>query len=230
MLGVIGNVGFFENEIFKKAAISEIKTRYGPSEILEIQNIVFLPRHGIKKYIPAHMIDHKANLMALKDKGIERIIGMNSVGSLKLEIPPASILIPSDYINFVKIPTYHDNEMVNIIPSLDEGLRNNLISQAKKMNLDVIEQGIYIQTQGPRLETKAEISMLKNFADVIGMTMASEATLAQELDLPYASICTVDNYANGIVEEILTTDSIMASTRANSGKIRDIIFKVAGEL
>lgn len=229
MLGVLGGVGFFEKDIFKKASISEVKTPYGPSEIIEMENILFLPRHGIKKKRPPHMVNHKANLVALRDKGIERIIGMNSVGSLKREIPPPSILIPSDYINFIDVATYHDSEIVHVVPSLDENLRYDLISQAKKMNLNVIEKGIYIQTRGPRLETRAEISMLKNFGDIVGMTMASEATLSKELDLVYASICSVDNYANGIVEEALTNDIILANARINSDRVRDFIFEVAGE-
>jgi 5'-methylthioadenosine phosphorylase len=230
MLGVIGGVGFFENEMFKEAACLEIETPYGPSEIFETENILFLPRHGIKNRRPPHMVNHRANLMALKERGIKRIIGMNSVGSLKLEIPPPSILIPDDYINFVDIATYHDSKIVHIVPSLDENLRNDLISHAKMESLDVIENGIYIQTRGPRLETKAEISLFKNFGDIVGMTMASEATLARELDLAYASICSVDNYANGIVKEALTNDNILANARVNSDRIKEFIFKIAGEL
>jgi 5'-methylthioadenosine phosphorylase len=179
MLGITGGVGFFGAEVFKKAQIQKIETPYGPVEVLEVENIFFLPRHGIKGKVPPHMVNHHANMFALKNKGITKIIGMNSVGSLKLEI---------------------------------------------------IDKGIYVQTKGPRLETRAEVSMLCNFADVVGMTMASEATLARESGLTYASMCSVDNYANGIVDEPLDNDKILANATVNGDKIRDFIFKAQGEL
>jgi 5'-methylthioadenosine phosphorylase len=169
-------------------------------------------------------------MFALKEKGITKIIGMNSVGSLKLEIPPPSILIPSDYINIWEIPTIFDKDVVHVVPALDEDLRNQLISQSKKQGLEIIDKGIYVQTKGPRLETRAEVSMLCNFADVVGMTMASEATLARESGLTYASMCSVDNYANGIVDEPLDNDKILANATVNGDKIRDFIFKAQGEL
>lgn len=230
MLGVIGGVGFFEAEKFKGVDIQKIETPHGSVETLEMENIFFLPRHGIKKKLPPHMINHRANMFAFKDKGITKVIGMNSVGSLKLEIPPPSILIPNDYINIWEIPTIHDKDVVHVVPALDEDLRNALIFQSKKQGLEIIDYGIYIQTRGPRLETRAEISMLRNFADVVGMTMASEATLAKELGLAYTSICSVDNYANGIVDEPLNNDNILANATVNANKIRDFIFKAQGEL
>jgi 5'-methylthioadenosine phosphorylase len=230
MLGITGGVGFFGAEVFKKAQIQKIETPYGPVEVLEVENIFFLPRHGIKGKVPPHMVNHHANMFALKNKGITKIIGMNSVGSLKLEIPPPSILIPSDYINIWEIPTIFDKDVVHVVPALDEDLRNQLISQSKKQGLEIIDKGIYVQTKGPRLETRAEVSMLCNFADVVGMTMASEATLARELGLTYASMCSVDNYANGIVDEPLDNDKILANATVNGDKIRDFIFKAQGEL
>jgi 5'-methylthioadenosine phosphorylase len=229
MLGVTGGVGFFENEMFKEAELLTIETEFGPAEIIELEGIIFLPRHGIKSKVPPHMINHRANLSALKDKGVTKVIGMNSVGSLKQNIPPPSILIPHDYINLWDIATFHEDRIVHIVPGLDEDLRGLIISKAKEVKLEVVESGIYIQTTGPRLETKAEISMLKNFGDVVGMTMANEATLVKEMDLAYASICSVDNYANGIVEESLTNDKILTNAKVNGEKIRDFIFKITGE-
>jgi 5'-methylthioadenosine phosphorylase len=229
MLGVTGGVGFFDNERFKEAELNEVETEYGPSEIFELEGIVFLPRHGMKNKVPPHMINHRANLAALKEKGVTQIIGMNSVGSLKRDIPPPSILIPHDYINLWDIATFHDDRIIHIVPGLDEKLRITMISKAKELGIVVAERGIYIQTTGPRLETKTEISMLKNFGDVVGMTMANEATLAKEIDMAYASICSVDNFAHGIVDESLTNDKILANAMVNGEKIRDFIFKIAGE-
>ena len=230
MLGVTGGVGFFENDMFKEAELFEIETGFGPSEMIELEGILFLPRHGIKSKVPPHMINHQANFSILKEKGVTKVIGMNSVGSLRNDIPPPSILIPHDYINFWDIATFHDDRIVHTVPGLDEELRGILLTKAKEYNLEIVNRGIYIQTTGPRLETKAEISMIKNFGDVVGMTMANEATLAKEIGLAYASICSVDNYAHGIGEESLTNDMILANAKVNGEKIRDFIFRIAGEL
>lgn len=230
MLGVIGGVAFSKAEIFKNANIEKIKTPHGIVEMLLIEKFAFIPRHGIQGKVPPHKINHPANIFGFMEKGITKIIGVNSVGSLKREISPLSILIPHDYINLWDIATYYDEKIVHIIPGLDEKLRQNLLSLAKKYGLKVIEKGVYIQTIGPRLETKAEIDLIKNFGDVVGMTMANEATLAKELGLSYASICTVDNYAHGVGDKPLTSETIIKNAESNCTKIRDFIFKIAEEL
>ncbi len=229
MIGVIGGVGFFEAERFKGAQVEEIKTPYGIVHMLILGKVTLIPRHGIQNNVPPHKINHLANIFAFKEKGITKIVGVNSVGSLKQEISPPSILIPHDYIGPWNITTFHDDKIVHIIPYLDEGLRQSLLSFAQKFGLEMVEKGVYIQTLGPRLETKAEIHMLRSFGDVVGMTMASEATLAKELGLGYASICSVDNYAHGIVDEPLTSDLIIKNARINGEKIRDFLLKIAEE-
>lgn len=185
------------------------------------KNIIFLQRHG--KDIPPHRIDHKKNVLSLKKKGVKDIIGINSVGSLKQEIKPGSLVIPHDYINLKNIQTYFDLEVKHITPGLDEKLRMDIIGAAKKTDLNIVKRGIYIQTIGPRLETKAEIDMIRNYADVVGMTMANEATLAKELDLRYASICSVDNYAHGICNEDVTFEMIKKTQEITSEKIEKLL-------
>jgi 5'-methylthioadenosine phosphorylase len=229
MIGVIGGVGFFEAEIFKGAEVEEIKTPYGIVQMLVLGKVTFIPRHGIQIKLPPHKINHLANIFAFKEKGITKIVGVNSVGSLKQEVSPPSILIPHDYICPWNMATYHDDKIVHIIPCLNEELRQSLLSFAQKVGLEVVEKGVYIQTLGPRLETKAEIHMLKSYGDVVGMTMANEATLAKELELGYASICSVDNYAHGIVDEPLTSEMIIKNARINGDRIRDFLLKIAEE-
>ncbi|MEE9150374.1 MAG: MTAP family purine nucleoside phosphorylase [Thermoplasmata archaeon] len=230
MIGVIGGVGFFEADILKTADVEKIDTPYGAAQMLATDKLVFIPRHGINSKVPPHKINHHANIFAFKEKGITKILGVNSVGSLKKEISPPSILIPHDYISLWNIATYYDDKIVHIVPGLDERLRQSLLSLAQNYGLEVVEKGVYIQTLGPRLETKAEIHMLKNFGDVVGMTMANEATLANELGLGYTSLCSVDNYAHGLVDEPLTSETIIGNARMNSRRIRDFILKIAGEL
>ena len=192
------------------------------------QGVIFLQRHG--KDIPPHKINHKENILLLKKKGAEIIIGINSVGSLKKEIKPGSVIIPDDYINLKDIQTYYDLEVRHITPGLDEEIRKKIIAAADEISLKVVESGIYIQAIGPRLETKAEINMIKNYADVVGMTMANEATLAKELGLKYASICSVDNYANGITEEQVTFEDIKTAQKENKEKIERLLNKLIYDL
>jgi 5'-methylthioadenosine phosphorylase len=159
---------------------------------------IFLPRHGKNK--PPHAIDHKKNLLYLKEMGVDSIISVCSVGSLHLNITLNMIVIPDDYISF-DIQTFFDDEAVHIKPGIDEGLRQIILDAGKKNNLAIVEKGIYWQTKGPRFETPAEIRMISQFADIVGMTMASEATLAQEQGIRYAAICIVDNFGNGLSDK-----------------------------
>lgn len=217
-IAIIGGTALFGAEIFKGAREKEIETPYG-SAFLKIKNdFILLPRHG-KGNIPPHKINHQANLFALKELDVKQIIGINSTGSLKVEIPPGSILIPDDYINFGPVNSFYDYKIVHIIPSLDDDLRRVIISFASNLKIEIIDRGVYVQTQGPRLETRAEIRMLRNFGDVVGMTMASEATAAKELGLAYASVCSVDNYCHGLVDEPLESEQILATSKINQERI-----------
>lgn len=202
-LGVIGGTSLFGTKFLTNSIEEETGTRYGKVYVVKSGDAVFIPRHGKNNNIPPHMINYRANVMALKDFEVEKIIAISSAGSLKRDITPGSILIPDDYMNLWNIQSYHDNEIVHITPGLDEELRKIIIQTAKKLNIGITEKGIYFQASGPRLETRSEINLIKDYADVIGMTMASEATLAKELGLGYASICSVDNYCHGIIDEEL---------------------------
>ncbi len=181
------------------------------------EGVIFLERHG--PGIPPHMVDHKKNVSDLKDSGVTAIIGICSVGSLKLNIEPGSIVIPHDYINLFGIQTYHDLKAVHITPGLDGDLRKKIIDAAESLGLDVVDKGVYIQTSGPRFETKAEIEMIKNFADIVGMTMANEATLAKEQGIKYACICSIDNYANGLADNEVKEEEVIEMQKKNKEKI-----------
>jgi 5'-methylthioadenosine phosphorylase len=102
-------------------------------------------------------------------------------------------------------------------------MRGKLIAIAGKLGIGIREAGVYWQTTGPRLETKAEIRLMSQFADIVGMTMASEATIAGELDLSYAAICSVDNYGHGLAEEPLSSKKIVQAARGNMRAILQIV-------
>ncbi len=229
-LGVIGGTSIFGTKFLTNFIEEEIETRYGKVHVVKSGDVVFLPRHGKNNNVPPHRINYRANIMALKDTGVEKIIAISSVGSLKRGIKPGSILIPKDYINLWNIQSYYDDEIVHITPELDEGTRKIIIQTAKKLRIRIIERGIYFQASGPRLETRAEINLIRNYADVIGMTMASEATLARELDIGYAGICSVDNYCHGIIDEKLDFRKVLERASKDRGNLIRLLIGVIGVL
>lgn len=206
-----------------------IETREGvpssPLRLVEIKGRTFavLLRHGDEGTIPPHRINHRANIRALLSVGVEKIIGINSVGSLRLEIRPGSLMVPDDYFCPWDVRTFFDEGAVHITPALDEDLRKALIEAARKAGFEVIDGGIYVQTIGPRLETKAEVRFLSTLGHVVGMTMAHEATLCREMAIPYASLCTVDNYAHGLAGEPLSQAQIEEMAKRNAQKVMKVL-------
>ena len=228
-LGIIGGSGLSQANLFAGAESREMETPHGPpSGPLEIGEVAFLARHGTDHRIPPHRINHRANLWAMKEAGVPAIVATSSSGSLHPEIAPGTLVVPDDYVSFCAIPTYFNDEVRHITPSLDEALRARLIKAARHQGARVQDGGVYVQTQGPRLETKAEIRVLRRFGDVVGMTMAAEATLAQELDLPYASLCTVDNYAHGVAKESPTFEAIRRTQESNIAVLQEVLKALLG--
>lgn len=194
--------------------------------------MVFIVRHGNDpaEYILPHRINHLANLQAMKDMGVTEVIGINSTGALKKNLYPGMIVIPDDFITLTAIPTIHQDKLAHITPSLDESVRLKLITAARNINLDIVETGTYWQVTGPRLETKAEIRMMANYADIVGMTMANEAVIALEMGMPYASACSIDNYGNGLVEKPLSMEEIITGTRKNADMMMRLIKQYVEEM
>ncbi|MBK5191188.1 MAG: MTAP family purine nucleoside phosphorylase [Methanosarcinales archaeon] len=229
-LGIIGGTSLFGTTLLGDAKERKAKTEYGTVYLffstVHSRDIVFLPRHGKDRNIPPHRINYKANMRAFKDLGVEEIIGVTSAGSLKRAITPRSLVVPHDYISLCTIPTYYDDELVHVTPGLDESLRKRILEAAHALSVKIIDQSVYFQTPGPRLETKAEIKFIKDYADVVGMNMASEATLATELGLRYANISTVDNYAHGIVAEELEYKDIVETASKSRADLEKVLLKV----
>jgi 5'-methylthioadenosine phosphorylase len=219
VLGVIsGTIVLKRSDLLKNCRTVTVENDYGKTCALVTDKLVLIPRHGNdpREHIVPHAINHRANLKALKDLGASEVVGINSTGSLKTDLCPGMIVIPDDFIMLTATPTIHQNKAIHVIPSLDEKVRQKLIGAANNCRIQVIEKGIYWQTPGPRLETRAEIRMMANYADIVGMTMASEAVIALEFDLPYASACSIDNFGNGLLDEPLSIEAITASARKNA--------------
>jgi 5'-methylthioadenosine phosphorylase len=201
------------------------ENEFGTAALMAGRGIVFLPRHGIEpsRYILPHRINHAANMKALQDRGVREIVAVNSTGSLKLNLEPGMIVVPDDFISISSTATALAFKPVHITPVLSGRIRSRLLEAAARCETPAVDGGVYWQTRGPRLETPAEIRFMGQFADIVGMTMASEAVVAQELGMEYASLCSVDNYANGLVENPLSMEEILENARRNQAVIKKII-------
>ena len=219
ILGVISTKLVMEgSDLLKNSAVKLMENEFGQASVFITDNVALILRHGKDphNHILPHLINYCANIKALKDAGVSEIVAINSTGSLKKDLRPGMIVIPDDFITLTATPTIYNNNAVHITPSLNESVRQKIIKASQKSNLKVVEKGTYLQMPGPRLETKAEIRMMANFADIVGMTMANEAVIAMELDLPYASACSIDNFGNGLVDKPLSVKEISEGTRKNA--------------
>jgi 5'-methylthioadenosine phosphorylase len=225
-LGIIsGTIALQEKGVLSNPEEKWVETEFGNALVLVTENIALLPRHGgnPKKHILPHLINHPANMVALKSLGVREVIGINSTGSLRLKHKPGTLLVPDDFIMLHPGPTVFSLKPVHITPTLSEEVRERWIDAARGCAIDVVDGGVYWQTAGPRFETKAEIMLMSQAADVVGMTMASEAIIARELDMTYGSLCSVDNYAHGLEDKELTMEKIIWHARKNAESIVQIV-------
>jgi purine nucleoside phosphorylase len=223
-LAIIGGTSLLESDLFREATPSLVTTPYGPVTLMEQESVIFLQRHGLESYTLPHKINHHANLMALKNSGVSHILSVGSVGGMRKEVAPGSVLIPDDFFAPHLAPTFFDDTKGHIAPGFDKTWRETLLSTWKECPLpQPIDGGVYWQTIGPRFETPAEIAFHQPHVHVVGMTIASECILACECAIPYAAICMIDNYANGVADDELTFESFKKQVRANESQLLDII-------
>ncbi len=197
----------------------EIDTAFGspsgPIRVLEYddQSVFLLPRHGDDLRIPPHRINYRANMAALRSLGVDAVIAVNTVGVIHGELHPGQIAIPAQLIDYTSGRAHSIYEGDTAIDHIDftrpfaENLRCALRTAASKAGVDIYDGGVYAVTQGPRLETAAEVDRLeRDGADFIGMTAMPEAALARELGIDYACLSLIVNYAAGRGEKPIHDD------------------------
>lgn len=228
-IGVIGGTGFAEWEEFEIKEEEESHTPWGtPSSplytgSLKGKEVILLKRHGLNHDIPPHRINHRANIYALQ-KEVDEVIGICSAGSLSSEIEVPSVSIPEDYVNYWNPITFYNEKIKHVTPELSARLREELLKASQEAGFeDLKDDAVYVQTEGPRLETKAEVKILSDFGDLVGMTMASEATLCKEAAVDYAAVVSIDNYANGVKDEKVDYEEIVDTAQDNWENIKDIL-------
>jgi 5'-methylthioinosine phosphorylase len=238
-LAIIGGSGL--TELADLEIIDEIypDTVWGkPSATITIgkfndTEILFLPRHGNPHTIPPHKINYRANIQALKDAGVNEIIAVNAVGGITEDMSPCRIVIPDQLIDYThgRIDTFYEDGLkevthIDFTTPYSESLRQQLINTAKESNIEIAPTGTYAVTQGPRLETAAEIIKYeKDGCDIVGMTSMPEASLARELEIEYACCSLVVNWAAGKTDEIITMEIIENNLKEGLGKIHQLIAK-----
>ncbi|WP_426417852.1 S-methyl-5'-thioinosine phosphorylase [Aestuariirhabdus sp. LZHN29] len=219
---IIGGSGLYALEGLEERNVIEVDTVWGaPSAplvtgVLEGSRVIFLARHGNPHRIPPHRVNYRANLQALKDAGASRIIAINAVGGIHPQMGPEALVVADQIIDYSwgREHTFHaDNldEVVHVDFSYpySEPLRQQLIAAASRCSLPLLDHGVYGCTQGPRLESAAEVNRLeRDGVDIIGMTAMPEAGLARELELDYATLALVVNWAAGRTEELITMEEI----------------------
>lgn len=179
--------------------------------------LVFVARHGYTHRIPPHKINYRANIWMLKKLGIEQIIAVNAVGGISNNLPPEKIVIPDQIIDYSygREFTFFEKDLAEVVHidftyPYDQTIRKDLIKAAKASNTIINETGTYGCTQGPRLETAAEIKRLEqDGCDMVGMTAMPEASLAREQGIAYAAIAVSANWAAGIQQQPLDMTSIL---------------------
>ncbi|HEX8875081.1 MAG TPA: S-methyl-5'-thioinosine phosphorylase [Nitrosospira sp.] len=242
MLAIIGGTGMTQLACLEISHRQIMRTPYGePSGPLTFgkindKEVVFLPRHGSGHTIPPHEVNYRANLWALQSLNLSRVISVASVGGIREDLAPGMVAIPDQIIDYThgRRYTYHEGldkpvTHIDFTEPYCQLTRQYLLRAAKFANEQVVDGGVYGATQGPRLETAAEINrMERDGVDMVGMTGMPEAALAKELSLCYATIAVVANYAAGrktSVHAISLEDAHAVLEKAMAG-VRNILERV----
>lgn len=208
----ISGTSIVNSDLFAAWEVRTIETAYGSVVYKAKGEHVLLNRHGHGVPKPPHAINYRANIRALAELGFKDVVSLNSVGSLKPDLPPGSIISCSDYVCLQQGPkTFFDDELKGGAPGIENNLVPTLLSRLLP-EFSIQCGKVYVQMQGPRFETKAEIAIIRHWGDVVGMTAAHEADLCTELGLRYNSFAIVDNYANGL-----------EGTSIDFGKFKDLV-------
>ena len=236
-LAIIGGTGLTSLNGLTIAGRELVDTPYGePSGALIHgtfcdRQVVFLARHGQASNIPPHRVNYRANIWALKQIGITRIISVNAVGGIQAGLVPGALLIPDQIIDytFSRGHTFFEDELSHVVhvdftAPYCPSLRELLVTAAQHAGVDAAECGTYGVTQGPRLETAAEVDRLeRDGCDVVGMTGMPEAVLARELELCYAACTVVANAAAGRGSGPISMAEIEANLETGMGRVRALL-------
>ncbi len=224
LVGVIGGSGFYKLEGVEDIKREIIETPFGDVNgfigKVDDKEVIFIPRHSEEHSIPPHLVNYRANIFAMFKMGVKYVIATNAVGSVRKKFPPGSIVLPNQIIDLTKNRTYtffdghfkittkNGREKGGVVHTdvtepYCRKLQGYILESSRKIPMEISINGTYVCMEGPRFETPAEIKFIQMIGgDLVGMTGSPEVFLAKELELCYASISVVTNYAAGMQEKV----------------------------
>ena len=242
MLGIIGGSGLTQLTNLQVARRQVVRTPYGePSCAVTFgqmngTEVAFLARHGYGHTIPPHAVNYRANMWALHSLGVSHVVAVASVGGIRADLKPGALAIPDQIIDYTygRKHTYFDTPDQPVTHAefthpYCESLRAALLQAAADVRLQMVAGGVYAATQGPRLESAAEIDRLeRDGAAMVGMTGMPEAALAREMGLCYAAVAVVANWAagRGDSKELIHLDTIRAVLNDAMVRVRQLLERV----
>lgn len=236
-LAIIGGTGLTSLQNLQIIKREVVHTPYGePSGPLTCgrlceKEVVFLARHGYGHTIPPHKVNYRANIWALKEAGADKIFAVNAVGGIRPDMTPGRLVVPDQIVDYTwsRVNTYFEEGLTHVTHidfthPYSESLRQMLIKGLRELNMEAVEEGTYAATQGPRLETAAEIDKLeRDGCDIVGMTGMPEAALARELELDYACLAVVANMGAGRSEGEITMEVIEKHLNSGMADVRTLL-------
>lgn len=241
-LGIIGGTGLTSLEGLEITRREVVRTPFGePSAPLvhgcfRGYNVTFLARHGHNHSIPPHQVNYRANIWALRHVGVEQVVAVAAVGGIGEAYAPRRLAIPDQIIDYThsRESTFFDQDSADVTHvdftyPYDARLRRWLLAAAAEAGIEVVDGGTYAATQGPRLETAAEIQRLRrDGCDLVGMTGMPEAVLAREAELAYAHCAVVANWGAGLAEgQTVSMDDIRDNLTYGMDLVRQLIASLA---
>jgi 5'-methylthioadenosine phosphorylase len=235
-IGIIGGTGVYDQDIFDDVEGLNLHTPYGrTSSLITIgsyrgRKIAFIPRHGKDHQIPPHNIPFRANIWALKQLGVTRIISPSAVGSLRDDYRPSDFVIVDQFIDRTKNrgDTFYEGGQICHISTADPfcpELRELFITSSKEMRLSFHDRGTYVCIQGPRFSTKAESRLFRSWGvDVIGMTLFPEVVLAREAEICFTTIAMITDY-DVWADKPVSTEEVIRTMASNVENFRKLIME-----
>lgn len=240
-LAIIGGTGLEQLDGFSLLQSHVTETPYGdPSgDVQEGRlghaRLLFLHRHGSPRAIPPHRVNYRANLWALRELGATHVLAVNAVGGISAGMRPGRLVVPDQVIDYTwgREHTIDSGDSgalqhIDFTDPYDAALRQCVLEAAVREGIPHAAGGVHAVTQGPRLETAAEIRRLaRDGCDVVGMTGMPEASLAREMALAYASVCMVVNAAAGLDDQPLTLEMMRGTLQQEASVVGRLLVAVA---
>ncbi|HHJ38684.1 MAG: 5'-methylthioadenosine phosphorylase [Methylothermaceae bacteria B42] len=236
-LAIIGGSGLYRLEGLTHVREVKISTPFGEPSApllfgrLESVDLIFLARHGLSHTLPPHRINYRANIAALKQQGVTHVIAVAAVGGITPKMAPQRLVVPDQIIDYTynRPHTFFESDdspvtHIDFTHPYSEPLRQQILAAGEKHPIELIAGGCYGCTQGPRLETAAEIlRMERDGCDIVGMTGMPEAALAREMELEYACLAVVVNWAAGKSEGVVSMDEIELYLQAGMAQVKKLL-------